>query len=317
MYIVSANKYFDDIDTFGCAVAYAELLRKEGKEAQAVFVGVLNHTVTKLAYEQNAHYLMAYTPMQEDRFIYVDLSNPVHFGFSPEDITKIVEIYDHHYGFEDYWKDRLGEGSHIERVGAAATLIWEEFKKRGFAADISGSSANLLALAILQNTLNFTSSETTERDQKAFEELAFHVTMEKGWQERYFEECAKGIREHFEETLKNDTKIIEHFFEDQTFLFSQLEITEDPISFFHRHKDRIDAFWSSFQNNHCLINIADMSSKSSLLYANDSAWLHKTVQPLFSQVWQIDAMWIHIPIHQRKQILAMLQNNKCQNPQSI
>lgn len=307
MYVVSAGKSFNDIDAFGCAIAYAELLRKEGKEAKAVFIGPLNHSVTKLALEQGGEYLNSHTPADEDRFVYVDLSGPEHFAFPDQPESKIHEIYDHHYGYEEYWKERLGDRSHIERVGAAATLIWEEFKKRGFNEDISSASANVLALAILQNTLNFTSSETNDRDLLAFKELAPYVTMAHGWERRYFEECAAGMREHFNETLRNDTKTMNNYFGDKTFVFSQLEISENPVAFLGHYKETIDAYWSEFGNKRCLVNIPDITSKTSLLYSDDSEWLHGVLEPLFSNVIKSTPAWIQVPIHQRKQIIKLLQ----------
>ncbi len=307
MYIVSAGKVFNDIDAFGCAVAYTELLQKEGKDAKTVFIGPLNHSVTRLALEQGAEYLTEYTPTDEDRFVYVDLSGPTHFAFPEEDESKVFEIYDHHYGFEDYWRERIGDRAHIERVGAAGTLIWEEFKKRGFADTISSTSANVLALAILQNTLNFTSSETNDRDLTAFRELEPHVTMKTGWQQRYFDECATGMQNHFEETLRNDTKIIENFFGDQPFVFSQLEITEDPQAFLDKNLSAINAYWSEFINTRCLINIPDIISKTSLLYSNDPAWLHENLAPRFPLILATGENSILVPIHQRKQITKLLQ----------
>ena len=305
MFIVTAGKAFNDIDAFGCAIAYAELLRAEGKEAQAVFIGPLNHSVTAMALEQKAPYLLSYDLKPDDQLIYVDLSDPAHFAFTGLVDTRVAELFDHHYGWEEYWKQRLGERSHIERVGAAATLIWEEFKKRDQA--ISAASANVLALAILQNTLNFTSSETNDRDTSAFGELKAFIDLAEGWEEKYFAQCAEGMHTHFEETLRSDTKIFDAYFGEQKFVFSQLEITEDPIAFLHRCKDAIDSYWSEFPGARAIMNIADISSKTSLLYSNDSAWLKQNIQPLFESVLDVDTAMVRIPIHQRKQILKLLQ----------
>ncbi len=306
MYIVTASRVYNDIDAFGCAIAYAELLRKEGKDAQAVFLGPLNHSVTKLALEQGGAYLTEHVLAEGDLLVYVDLSDPAHLAFKDEDVSRVYEIYDHHYGHEAYWKEHLGERSHIERVGAAGTLIWEEFKKRGFEQSISPASANVLALAILQNTLNFTSTETTERDLRAFKELlTLHVTMPLGWEQRYFEECAEYMHKNFNETLKNDTKTSDTFFSDTCFVFSQLEITEDPVAFLQTYKSAIDRYWSGFENKLCLINIADIASKTSVLYSDNQNWLHETVKPLFT-VTESGTSWIRIPLHQRKQIAKLL-----------
>lgn len=303
---MTAGHTFNDIDAFGCAIAYAELLRLEGEEAEAVFIGPLNHSITALALEQKTRYLVNQTPASGDVFVYVDVSDPRYVAFPSEPVSHVFEIFDHHYGHEAYWAEHLGERSHIERVGAAATLIWEEFKKRGFAEKISPESANVLALAILQNTLNFTSTETNERDTNAFQELTPHLSMSPGWQERYFRESAELMHEQFDKVLRNDTKFFENYFGEKTFVFSQLEITEESVSFIEQYKIAIDAFWSEFPESRSLVNIADISSKISLLYSNDPEWLHKNLAPLFSVIASSEN-WIQIPIHQRKQILKALQ----------
>jgi len=301
MFIVTSGWKFNDIDGFGCAIAYAELLRKEGKEAKAVFVGPLNNSVTKMALEAGGEYEMGYKPAAEDQFVYVDISEKEYFAFKDEDESRIAEIYDHHYGFEDYWKERLGERSHIEHLGAAATLIWEEFKKRGFETEISSASADILALAILQNTLNFTSTETNDRDIKAFEELRKRISMTEGWEGRYFSEVANGLHEHFLETLKDYTKIRPEL------VFSQLEITEDPKLFLERYKTEINGYWSELGGKRAIINIADMVSKTSLLYSDDAHWLHESIKSMFPTVPESSDTYIIVPIHQRKQILKLMQ----------
>ncbi len=309
MIIVSAGKAFNDIDAFACALAYRELLMKEGKESVVVFPGPLNHSVTNLAKAQSTDFVVDYVLQSDDRIVYVDLSDPEHFAFGKESESQIDELYDHHYSFESYWQDRLGERSHIERLGAAATLIWEEFAKKSFAQSISAESANLLSIAILQNTLNFTSTETHDRDRVAFVELTMHRSMTDGWEAQYFRECAEGMETNFADALRNDTKKIEHLFENSLFVFSQLEITEEPKAFLEKHNEGILAYWSEFDYAHCLINIADMSSKTSLLFSDNSAWLTETIVPLFSSIVHRGDGWIVVPIHQRKQILKLINTH--------
>lgn len=309
MIIISAGKAFNDIDAFACALAYRELLAKEGKQSLVVFPGPLNHSVTDLAKRQYEDFLTDYELKADDQLVYVDLSDPEHFAFGKGSETQVNELYDHHYGFENYWNERLGSRSHIERLGAAATLIWEEFVKRGFGDSISAESANLLSIAILQNTLNFTSTETHDRDRDAFSELANHRSMTDGWEAQYFRECAEGMENDFSEALRNDTKKLEQLFGNIPLVFSQLEITEDPKAFLERHRDEILTYWAEHSDAHCLINIADMSSKTSLLFSSDTAWLANSIIPLFSSVIKRENSWITIPIHQRKQILKLIQRN--------
>lgn len=308
MTIVTAGKSFNDIDAFGCAIAYAELLRLEGTDARAVFVGSLNHSVTALALKQGGGFGTEYVPADADRFVFVDLSGPDHFAFAPVDESRIAEIYDHHYGFEDYWKERLGGRSHIERVGAAATLIWEEIVQRGFADRLSPASVNLLAIATLQNTLNFASSETVERDRSAFAELSRRVTMAEGWQDRYFAECAEAIHGNLDEAIANDTKTLHGFFGERALVFSQLEITEDPVAFLRENRSAVDAHWSATPGSRHLINLADMRSRASLLYSDDPTWLVEIIAPLFKSVTVYDRS-LTTEIVQRKQILKLLKES--------
>ncbi len=309
MYIIAAGNEFNDIDAFACAIAYAELLRQEGKEATSAMIGTLNHSITKLTREQNGAYIISCTPAPDDLIVYVDISNPAYFAFPTVPASQIFEVYDHHYGWETYWQEHLGNRAHIERVGAAATLIWEEWKKRALVSSISPASANLLLLAILQNTLNFTSTETTARDTAAFEELKTYSSLPDDWQNRYFAECAEDIHTHVSEVLKHDTKTFSDAFGSRLFVFSQLEIMEDPHMFLDQYRANIDAYWGTFPGARCLINIADMRSQTSLLYSNDTLWLNTVVAPLFGKPPGQFVSSITIPIHQRKQILKRLQEH--------
>jgi hypothetical protein len=130
------------------------------------------------------------------------------------------------------------------------------------------------------------------------------------WQQRYFRECAEAMEKDFATTLKNDTKIFERYVDEKTFIFSQLEVSEDPLKVLSRHKQEIHTYWQQSPNTHRLINIADMASKTSLLYSDDHDWLHSTINPLFTNHIQTSDTWILVPIHQRKQILKLLQSIK-------
>jgi len=132
--------------------------------------------------------------------------------------------------------------------------------------------------------------------------------MKEGWEIKYLNECAEEMKKHFSTTLQNDTKVIEHYFDEHTFVFSQLEITEDPKVFLAKHSTEIISYWSKFDRAHCLINIADMSSKNSLLFSDDNEWLTTTISPLFPSIFDRGDKWILTPIHQRKQIYKLIQD---------
>ena len=164
--VVTSGQRFTDIDALACVAAYMEI---PVERPIAVIPGPLNLSVTNRIKEWKFDYL-TYLDSDDYDYVVVDVSETEQFAHYVK-IDRVVEIYDHHFGFEKYWQEKLGDKAKIEAVGACATLIWEEFKKRNPEKKISSLSANLLYTAINSNTLNFRSSVTTERDKKAFEEI--------------------------------------------------------------------------------------------------------------------------------------------------
>ena len=142
-----------------------------------------------------------------DSYVVVDMSDPEKIQeFVPLD--RISEIYDHHFGFEEYWSLRLGKRAKIEPIGAAATLIWEEFKTRGFSKEISRESTILLVHAIISNTVNFLVGLSNERDKAALAELVKIAKLQEGWISEYFDSVQKYIETNPGEAILNDTKIL-------------------------------------------------------------------------------------------------------------
>lgn len=307
MFIVTAGQAFNDIDAFAGCIAYAHLLRLEGREAEVVFVGPLNHSVTQLAYQQSSDFLTEYSLKPEDQLVYIDLSGPENFAFAGEPEGRIAEIYDHHYGFEQYWIDRLGERSHIERVGAVATLIWEEYVKRGKSEEILSSDVNLLLLAILQNTLNFTAPDTNERDRAAFDQLLARSTLPADWQQTYWRQATEAIEQDFVRALKDDTKVFSDFASDRSLVFSQLELGVVENGFFERHRPEIDQFWAQTEGAIGLLNLSDVARGRSIVYCSDRDWLRSIAPKLGVDRTDSDGGWVELPITQRKKILAKIQ----------
>ena len=93
-----------DIDGLACAIAYAELLRLEGEDAAAVLCDPLNASVTPELRAIAKNYQT--TPVSAKKYVIVDMSDTRCLQtFVP--LEKVVEILDHHFGFEDYWYKRL------------------------------------------------------------------------------------------------------------------------------------------------------------------------------------------------------------------
>jgi len=204
--VITSGGQYTDIDTLACGVAYKNLLDVLGKPNKLVLLGPVNESVSKTVKTWNYSFEASFEGSLADcSYVLVDISDPTYFAsFVIQE--NIIELYDHRWGFKGTWKQRLGTSSHIETVGSCATLIWEEFKKRGIEGKINTVSANLLYTAIVSNTLNFNAQITTPRDIKASEELKERTSLPPDWKEVYFNEIEAVVLKNPIEALKNDTK---------------------------------------------------------------------------------------------------------------
>lgn len=298
---VTSGERFTDIDALACAIAYAELLRLEGKAAEAVLPGVLNSSCTAMVRAWPLEYRTA-PSADVSGYVVEDVSEPAHIAVcaTPE---KIVELYDHHFGFQDMWRERLGAHARIEHVGACATLIWEEYKKRGFAERISPLCANLLAVAIISNTLNFGAQVTDARDVVAFEELKARIAMPPGWESRYFRELQEeNLHGDAEENIKSDTKVIEAPGHDPM-VMGQMELW-DGREFIPKHKAAIDRVLGSFGVEDWFMSVPSISERKNYLYAPNAKMrdlLGRLIGASFKgDVGETDKLWL------RKEIRKML-----------
>ena len=160
-YIVTAGANYLDIDAYACMVGLSELLRLRGENAIAWSAAAHNYSVCTSLVEEGQMLRELPQDWEEDgRYIIVDVSDPDYLQKTVP-LENVVAVYDHHVGFESYWESRIGENARIEFIGAAATLIYREWKKAGLQDQMTLSTARLLIAAILDNTLNLTSSNTT------------------------------------------------------------------------------------------------------------------------------------------------------------
>lgn len=205
MKIVTAGNKYIDIDAYASCIAYANLLKLKGIHAKAVSTAKINESITPNLLKLNAK-LENYEKSDNDEFIIVDVSSKLYFdNIVNED--KIIEIIDHHVGYEEYWKNKLGEKAKIEFIGAVATLIVELYEKENLIEKMSKDIAYLLMSAILDNTLNFKAKITTNRDKIAYKKLEFIVGDEEHYAEKYFKECQLAIERNLKNAIENDTKI--------------------------------------------------------------------------------------------------------------
>lgn len=233
-YIISSGYKFIDIDALACLFAYKELLTLQGIQASCVSTAVLNSSIP-LKFK---HLKLCNTNLKNKgnlNFVIVDTSNPDYFE-KFVNLDKVQFVFDHHTGFEDFWQKRIGKNAHIEPIGAAATLIYEEYKNKKLLTKISPLSAELLATAILSNTQNFLSPLTNKRDLAAYKSLQKYFDWTPQFKQNYFQELQNNIEHNILKALENDS----FQFSERLFI-AQLEVWDSQI-ILKRFKNEIVKF---------------------------------------------------------------------------
>lgn len=206
MIIVTSGKRYIDIDAYAGCIAYANLLKLKGIEAKAMSTAKINRSVTQNLLKLNSKLDDNVVINNDDEFVIIDLSNK-DFLDKIVDQNKIIEIIDHHAGYEEYWKNKLGEKARIEFIGAVATIIVELYEKENLMEKMTNDIAILLMSAILDNTLNFKAKITTDRDKIAYKKLENIVDEGKNYAQKYFLECQSNIERDLIKAIEDDTKI--------------------------------------------------------------------------------------------------------------
>lgn len=210
MKLVTSGVPFLDIDGYAGCVAYAELLRLQGEDAIAASASTWNDSIPPVVRDWKVDdFSTDFSPSRTDEIVLIDVSGTKNVDpkFS---LDRVVEVIDHHSGFEAYWQEKLGERSHIEEIGAACTVVAERWQQAGKLPGISATSAALLVCGILDNTLNFTSGVTKDRDYNAYETLLPVANLPSDWTQRYFASCQEMMLRDISSAVKNDMKVIEY-----------------------------------------------------------------------------------------------------------
>jgi inorganic pyrophosphatase/exopolyphosphatase len=297
--VVTTGTRFTDIDGLACVVAYREI---PPEPPLAVIPGELNQSVTTKIRSWPLNYVTALREAGEYDFVVVDVSEASQLGgFVNKD--RIIEVYDHHFGFEKYWQEKLGEKAKIEAVGACATLIWEEFKKRCPDKKLSPLAANLLYAAIVSNTLNFQASVTTERDKQAFEELKAFIDLPPDWVARYYQDQEVDIYTNPEQAIAKDTKI--QIIKGMRCAVGQLELWNSQ-AFIEEHLRQIEVVMKAFEPEIWFFSSPSISEGRNYIFTKS-----ETVKNLLRQVLAIDFFGTDIGVTKklwlRKEILKLIQ----------
>ena len=298
--IITAGSTYVDIDVLASAIAYRDLLINLKKPASVVLTGSYNSTITNTVSSWAKDVKRKdISSSLENEYILVDISNPNYVEKFVR-LDQVTKVFDHHHGYESFWREKLGENSIIEYVGACATLIWEEYVKMSCENLVSKNVANLLCSAIVSNTLNFSAKITSERDICAYKSLLLKSSLSENWQESYYTDVTKTILNNLHDSLRTDTKHIDH--PENPFCFAQLELWKIPQKEFSAFKKKIEYHMDSlYKNKDWLVSVIEISNKRNLFFSNNwekmSTTLNKFTSNCFDGICVSNGVWL------RKEIL--------------
>lgn len=301
--IVTSGHEFIDIDAFACICAYKELLLLKKCDVQAIITSHLNASITK-KYRERVFYETNTTILDRKKiinYVLVDVSDPAHFeDFVDEDL--VSHIFDHHSGFEKYWANKLGDKAIIEPLGAAATLIVREYKNEELLHQISAESAELLAVAIISNSLNFQAKITKDEDHLAYRELQKYFNYTENFAQDYFLEVQQNIERDITLALKDDGKSI-----SEELYITQLEVWDADHIIDHFHT-AISKYLNMREEQIAFANIIDLSkNRNIVIFRNCESlqWAQKHFPEFSYDEKKNVAITNHVLL--RKEILAHLQ----------
>jgi len=298
MRVVTSGSAYLDIDAFACCIAYAELLTHQGVDARAVSSAPLNVSISRSVLGWQPC-LDDYQPNAGDEFVLVDVSDYHHFD-PVVVLEQVVEVIDHHPGFEKYWAQKLGAAADILPIGAAATLIFQRWEAAELLPLLSEKSAALLATAILDNTLNFTGQLTTQADIRAYEVLAGRARLEADWPQRYFSECQTTIESDLIGALAVDMKRLKAA-SNLPQVFAQMAVW-DASALLQTHRSTIGN-WLAVQGGDWLLNVISIRECKNFFLAEPLISQQK-LSHLLSIDWQ-DGMAVLERSLLRKELLTL------------
>lgn len=261
--ITSGRKYFD-IDAYGGIFAYKNLLCSLGYDVLACATAKLNGSVSKVIQDLDFQFDRFFSLEEETKFIVLDVSNPDFFD-TFVNLENIIEIIDHHTGYEDYWKNRKDISVQIEFIGSICTMIYEKYVERKKEYLLTENLCRILTAGILDNTLNFKSRITTDRDRLAYQKLLNIGHLEENWANIYFNSCYQVVEKNLEKSIKDDIKI-EHTSNFLPDVFGQLIVLDKKIVF--DHLSRVRMAFSVYQ--HWVFNMISLQEGISYLFCSDS-----------------------------------------------
>lgn len=298
MKIITSGASYLDIDAYACCIAYAELLNLQGIPARAVSSAPANASVSPSVLGWGAAF-HDYQPTSDDEFVLVDVSDYHHFDPLVV-LERVVEVIDHHPGYENYWQQKLGSAADIRPIGAAATQVFQRWQAAGVLPQISVQSAALLATAILDNTQNFTGQMTTPADIEAYVDLASRAKLPADWPRQYFLECQASIESNLAAALAADSKRMKPESNLPCF-FAQMTVW-DADALLQKHLPLIRR-WMAEQGDDWLLNVISIRDRESCFLAPAEVSQQK-LNRLLPLDWQ-GGLAVRAPSMLRKELLKL------------
>ncbi len=282
--IITSGKKFIDIDAYACMYAYKELMTLQGKSSLAYTTATINASVTE-RYRKLDTFLASskeFENADEKTFIVMDVSDPDFFD-DCVDIDHVSNVIDHHPGFVEYWQERLGDNSIIEPIGAAATLVYREFVASGHKENMSRQSAELLAVAIISNTLNFGARITKQEDYVAYDDLLTMFEHDEHFAKNYFLNVQRSIDKDTSQALIDDSKNVT--IHNRSFHIAQLEVW-DGATFLDEKSNVVRTHISNTTANYSFLNLIEIGNNYNTIIFRDETSM-KYLQTLFPD-WKYD-----------------------------
>lgn len=306
MIILPVVGNYADIDVYASIIAYADLLNQRGKAARTYIPIPPNYSVPdNLRIKEMEGKEFNLQP--DDQVIILDLSDPdtIHKFVSD---NQILELIDHHPGYEDYWHERLGDRAIIEKIGAVATSIFEWWGECWDYNKMSPEIAKLLLSAILDNTTNFYAEINTERDRTAAEKLSKIIgTSLDDFTKTYFNDIKEQVMKDLSKALLQDIKITKGLpSANDSFAFGQLTLW-DAKDIVKDYQKVIDIM--SPKHQYWLTNIISIADNKNYLLSNSDSILEAFKKVLDGNSLD-NGTFVTSKVHLRKEILAKLYDAK-------
>jgi len=265
--IITTTYEGPDLDGYSCAVAYAELLRAQGKDAQVAIFGEPQLEVHWLLKEFSLPVVGPIGSVESATVAILDLSDLAGLpkGFAPK---QVVEIIDHRE--LTHLEAFPNAVSQIELIGAAATLVVERFKQTGVTP--SRGSAILLLGGIISNTQNFTHPQTSDRDREMAVWLKEVAGVSDDLAKRMFTAKSDLSGGRLAQALDGDSKVL--MIQGKNVATMQFEIF-NPEHLITERREEIESILSALIQtegaDYGYLNMKDLENGTSLILCGNEA----------------------------------------------